>query len=261
LRRPFHPGIHETVWGSLADLTDLSVGPNRCHLLVALVAFRSKGAILTTNFDPFLEHAFEEFDLSVGIVTGRDIWMGEVDRPNQEQVTILKIHGDASQPNSIVSKAPDLVRSERVLGMSGLAGRYRTAIVIGYSGRDLDVFPWLVAESGVEEFYWIDTEFPADHRSYEIDGCVRIQMSSEELATDVLQLWRDRGDSQAANIMGRPTARVGDSLTQLVATTAARCVDNLDRTRQQPLCASWPVHTPTSTYRRTAVDGAAAVTS
>jgi SIR2-like protein len=233
----FPPGIHETVWGSLADLTDPSVGPNRCHLLVALVAFRSKGAILTTNFDPFLERAFEELNLNVETVTGREIWMGEVNSLSPQKVTILKIHGDASHPSTIVSKAPDLARSERVLGMSGLAGRHRTAIIIGYSGRDLDVFPWLVAESGVEKFYWIDTKFPPEHRSNEIDGCVRIQMGSEELATEVLQMWRERGDSQAVHILGRTTASAGDSLTELVATTAIRCVDNLDRTR--PAAAVW----------------------
>lgn len=83
-----------------------------------------------------------------------------------------------------------------MLRLAQVSGRFTTAILIGYSGRDLDVFPWLVTDAGISEYYWIDKEFGEGHRSGEITDCKQIQGPCENLATSVLRAWAANGDTE-----------------------------------------------------------------
>ena len=72
----------------------------------------------------------------------------------------------------------------------------RTAVVVGYSGRDFSVFPWLARKSGIERIIWIDRSFNEDsHRSFQLPDnikCVRIQCSIEMFAGKVEDLLRQK---------------------------------------------------------------------
>lgn len=103
----YPPGIHEAVWGTLSVAGGIGLCPNLGHLLVALVASRSGGLILTTNFDHFLEMAIRELGAEPEVVTGYDLWSDPSLKLGYNGITLLKIHGDAGKRSSIVSKAPD----------------------------------------------------------------------------------------------------------------------------------------------------------
>lgn len=201
----YPPGIHAAIWSALEEFRAQGAGPTLAHKLVALVAKRSGGAVLTTNFDRFLEDALRLVGDDPFVVTGKEIWEGERPRFEADHVTVIKVRGDARDGASIVSRSPDLTRTQRVFRLASLDSRFDTAVVAGYSARDLDVFPWLATASGIREFYWIDLPDALDshdHRSKFLPyGCRIVREEIEKVAAHVLQRWADGGDELARTLL------------------------------------------------------------
>ena len=235
----FPPGVHEAIWGALAAEPRAAV-PNLGHLAIALCTIKSGGAILTTNFDTFLEEAVSQVGGRHEVLTGKELWEGKRPRLAPGRVLILKIHGTAENPESIVSKTPDLTRTARVLRRSGLAGRFETAVVIGYRGKDFDVFPWIAAASGIKSTVWVDLPGKFDvgfHRSEDAPCCLAVEEDAEVLAAQLLQRWADRGDDTAQRVLREHQARLAlpsdePSLKDRVIETAVAAIGALPSERR-----------------------------
>ena len=88
-------GVHGRVWGTVS-VDGPAPGdprPNAGHHLVAVAAARTRGTVVTTNFDPFLEQALADLGIPHQVLTGLDVWNGR--RPVAGEVLVLKVHGDA----------------------------------------------------------------------------------------------------------------------------------------------------------------------
>ncbi len=116
--------------------------PNICHISIADLCRQGLvRAIVTTNFDCYLEQSLLALQ-----VPYRKLVPPVQAQHSSKELLLVKIHGDLDTPESIVltlsraaqPMAAELARLLRDL-MSG-----QDLVILGYSGRDLDVFPILV---------------------------------------------------------------------------------------------------------------------
>jgi len=112
--------------------------PSRRHLLMAALPFRG---IVTTNYDNLIERAYaEERSILTSVLLGRDVRsVAALERPRH---WVLKLHGDISQPESVILGYSDFVAMQNSPGyqrvLDHLAKSYRW-LMIGYSLRDREV--------------------------------------------------------------------------------------------------------------------------
>lgn len=231
-------GIHSKVWGTLSvdRTTPNGPRPNAGHYFVAVATARTRGVIITTNFDPFLEQALAELAIPHQSLTGLDVWNGRC--PVGGKVLVLKVHGDAGVPESLVSKAPDLARTRRVLRDLPWVTPFGRALVVGYSGRDFDVFPWLVGESAVGEVCWLDRDFPAHHRSHLVPSCRQLMGTADTLAEAALEAWAAAGDGYAGQALDA-LASTPDPTADLGRAAVAAVRQALEDLRPDPGAARW----------------------
>lgn len=141
-----------TLWESPGDapsLTGFDLGPNLVHYLVVYLAWKGGTPVVTVNFDEMLERAAAGLGLRP-----------EVDLEAQtgpESVAIWKLHGSVSDLSSIrttlqgiTAADPNvLAKVEEEFGRGG-------SCLIGYSGRDIDFFPFLCGWNLPTRSYWLD---------------------------------------------------------------------------------------------------------
>lgn len=157
--------LHREVWEPLTT-TGISDGIfNMNHELVALIAYKLSATIITPNYDSFLEAAFKAWEIPYELIHNDSLETLSRPKPNGH-VRLIKIHGDAAKPETIVSRAPDLLRLFQAL--APLNECFSIALIAGYSGRDLDIYPWLAAHSGVRKTIWLDPYLNNDHRCYRL---------------------------------------------------------------------------------------------
>ena len=237
------PGIHAGVWGHLARREratgEVAAGPNRGHYAIVIAARRHGGLVLTTNFDTFLEDAAAEVGIPTHVLTLRDALVSGTPAHTGDALVVLKIHGDARDPASIISQAPDLSRVASLMRRLDLQARFEQTVLVGYSGRDLDVFPWLLAGERPSIYFWVDPEFGDEHRSWSVPNCVRVSGSSEELADVLLRRWSARGDRESGLAL-RNTGKApidGPRLAQQIEETARSATTTAFENR--PDAAAW----------------------
>ncbi|MBS1870140.1 MAG: hypothetical protein JSS99_10775 [Actinobacteria bacterium] len=132
------------LWRRDARLARFGLGPSAVHRALALVAARSGMPLATTNFDLLLEEAARELGLSPDVI---------------------KLHGSVDEPETIRTTLRTItVTDDAALGR--LASRFRdpraTVCLIGYSGRDLDLFPH-ICNWGLRDAWWLDLAFDDKH--------------------------------------------------------------------------------------------------
>ncbi|WP_406109198.1 SIR2 family protein [Micromonospora globbae] len=181
---------HLRLWESYAwTATPTGPGPhpNAGHSLLAWLGHRHHLPVVTTNFDRLLEEAVARQGLRpvVGLPDRRNRFAAPV--AGTGAVAIWKLHGTAVRVDTIRSQAADLARgSHRALARS-LPRRPQRLLVVGYSGRDFDVFPWLAGLAGGARTLWVDVAFPPDHPARTVRSCTRLAADVEELAR---RFWR-----------------------------------------------------------------------
>jgi hypothetical protein len=102
-------------------------------------------------------------------------------------LTIWKIHGTASEWKSVRSRASDLSQASRIVQAAEL-GIVEGLIIVGYSGSDFDVFPWVAerfADLGSQTI-WIARN-QGDTRVDVLDRAMFCQANFEELARETLR--------------------------------------------------------------------------
>lgn len=169
--------------------------PNAGHHLLVEQAARTGVPVLTTNFDLFLEQAaaLQGLDAQVCLPRRDGTFAGEPVR--SDAAAVWKLHGTALDPRTLRSQPPDLVRSSYNALRTALPSGLNRFLIVGYSGRDFDVYPWLRALVARADVLWIDLKFPPDHRARAVPDCLTCEASFEEVARSYLAA--HRADSPA----------------------------------------------------------------
>ncbi|MDR7326754.1 MULTISPECIES: SIR2 family protein [Catenuloplanes] len=161
--------------------------PNAGHHLLVHIAQRHALPVLTTNFDCFIEDAAERQGLRpiVALPDRRDRFPKI--RTRDGEVAVWKLHGSASDIGTIRSQAADLARSSPRALRDQLRLGAKRVLIVGYSGRDFDIFPVLAELATTAECVWVDLNFPPEHRAFTMRNCRRVTASFEDLAR---RFWR-----------------------------------------------------------------------
>jgi hypothetical protein len=180
------------------ELAKHKLGPNNAHLVLVYLAWRWRLPILTTNFDTMLESAAQMLGLIP--VTCFDTGMHHFRVALQEnEVAIWKLHGSVADINSIRTTLYTITQLNRDLfaKLSQLFEEYR-ACLIGYSGRDIDLFPRILEFSFPVPAFWIDPSFGPEHRIHFIHAVsetpqkfIAVRANGATLASGVLARIKD----------------------------------------------------------------------
>lgn len=113
--------------------------PNICHQTIAQFCKQDRvQGILTTNFDTFMEQALQEEGVAFHVVADNNI-------KQEKTIPVIKAHGTIEDGSSLV-----FTRGEYYLGLSENLRNFlksnmkgSTLVIAGYSGNDIDVFPFI----------------------------------------------------------------------------------------------------------------------
>ncbi|MEU8006391.1 SIR2 family protein [Catellatospora sp. NPDC049111] len=204
------------VWNvfSWATANDLGAHPNAGHMAVAALAAERRWPVITTNFDRFIEAAAWQQGLRVDVSLPPQRPRATAFAQMAGAVTLVKVHGTAGAYQTIRSTAADLSRLSRVIGSFTFEPEVRRVLVIGYSGRDLDLFPFIARQAAACDVLWVDPKFDADHRAHTLANTVRYQGAWEDLASDIVPA-----------VMAVPSPRPSTSLEGAYLAEVRRLVD------------------------------------
>jgi hypothetical protein len=142
------------LWRHDRRLTRFALGPSAVHRALALLAWRSRIPLATTNFDLLLEQAVR----GLGLRPDRA-------NPADDAVAILKLHGSVDEPETIRTTLRTITVTDDA-ALRGLGRWFRdpraTVCLIGYSGRDLDLFPHVCGWE-LRDAWWLDLAFDDKH--------------------------------------------------------------------------------------------------
>lgn len=163
------PAVYD-VWGALEQWRDVpgAFGPTPGHLVAVHRAQRSGTPIITPNFDTYLEEAAEQLGMAATVTVARPGHeFAPPRRPDPRAVQIWKLHGTATDPRTVFSSVRTLTAPTSGIRkhLSRAIGGDRRLVIAGYSGRDLDLFPYISAKPLRAPALWVDMYFPDDHRS------------------------------------------------------------------------------------------------
>lgn len=171
----FNTNRHLDMWAALGPEAANRVGSSPSpahHTLVGLAATRG-WPIITTNFDCFLEAAALQDGYACDPVIPHVSQHVELES-ELGRVTLMKLHGSTVDAHGsrlirrverIRSTAADLSRCARIMERLRFNPEPARLLVVGYSGRDLDLFPWLCSRfggpngSGGGRILWVDPDF------------------------------------------------------------------------------------------------------
>ena len=173
--------LHHHVWKPLAK-TGLDDGIfNENHETIVLLAQAKQATIITPNYDSHLEAACEAWCVPYQVIHNDELH--KLSQPQASRcIRIIKIHGDAKRIPTIVSREADLLRLFDAL--TPLNGVFTDAFIAGYSGRDLDLFPWLVSSSSITRALWVEPYFHSEHRGLRLSpqiDCSMIELTLSQI--------------------------------------------------------------------------------
>ena len=188
------------------ELAKYKLGPNSAHLVLVYLAWCWRLPVLTTNFDTMLESAAQMLGLVP--VTCYDAGAHHFRAALQEnEVAIWKLHGTVADTKSIHTTLYTITQLHRDLfaKLRQLFEEHR-ACLIGYSGRDIDLFPKILGFSFPVPAFWIDPSFGPEHLVHFIHAIPEtpekfsaIQANGAALASGVLA--RIDGDDKPLQIL------------------------------------------------------------
>jgi len=175
---------HLRLWESYGwvGTTEAVPRPNAGHHLLVERAAQYGTPVLTTNFDLFLESAAVAQGLDPLVCLPRTDGSFEAEIGGEGRVAVWKLHGTAEKPGSLRSQPADLVRSSYSALRKLIGPEVARLLIVGYSGRDFDVFPWLRALAKGKQTLWVDLAFGSAHRAHALPGCLTCEASFDEVA-------------------------------------------------------------------------------
>ncbi len=130
------------------ELAGFHLGPNLVHLLVVYLSWKCRRPVITVNFDQMLERAAEDLGLTpdVGLDT----------RSSGSSVAIWKLHGSVSEPASIRTTLQGITAIDPAVHYR-MAREFESSsgCLIGYSGQDIDIFPFLCGWRLPSPIHWL----------------------------------------------------------------------------------------------------------
>ena len=153
-------GLWKTLSPWILRSFGIDLTPNLNHILITHYSMRHGKPILTTNFDPLFELAARSLHYQYKvIVPTSNFSKAELD---SNKLNIIKIHGtiqeDSDSVESMLTTMSDISATNYKF-IEYIAETMRTSNlgIVGYSGRDIDLFPHLrqIAEEGCNEIFWI----------------------------------------------------------------------------------------------------------
>jgi hypothetical protein len=138
--------------------------PNANHKALAKLAKTGRlRAILTTNFDIFIERALRDEDVAFKVVVTHEDFAQYL-RQGCKEFAVLKIHGTIDQPDTIVAVANHYKAGKGFSGSKAVVVaellRQCPTLFVGYSGWDFQhanyqAFWAQVGEEGGANVYWL----------------------------------------------------------------------------------------------------------
>ena len=133
------------------------------HFLIVLLSARAGGPVITTNFDLLLEQAAEDLGLQKAVARPFDNFLLK-----EGELSIWKVHGSIDDLARLgaAAMATTMARITQpnlgLLAQIAKLAREKHLCLIGYSGRDIDLFPYLCQLPDKKAPIWIDPAFDAD---------------------------------------------------------------------------------------------------
>ncbi|MCL0065302.1 SIR2 family protein [Dehalococcoidia bacterium] len=165
------------------ELQPFNLGPNIGHMVLVYLAWRWRVPLITVNYDLMLELAARKMDLDP-IVCHHKSPYEYVETKNQKEISIWKLHGSVDKVDSIRTTLYTITSLDASLmdKISQLFEKHR-ACLIGYSGRDIDLFPELVRFKFPSPAFWLGSNFGEQHRIYQRpDKFVMVKATSTDFA-------------------------------------------------------------------------------
>jgi hypothetical protein len=201
-------------------LAHFDLGPNVVHLLVVYLSWKARSPIVTVNFDQMLERAATRLDLRP--ITG----IGE--RAEGDSVAIWKLHGSVEEIDSVRTTLQGITATDPdALGALEREFSRATGCLIGYSGQDIDFFPFLCAwESARRPVYWLSLNLSETAITRFPDPFLGVDEYAEEWARRVIE--RLPSDNRRARLLKAelvrplPASETVDGVYGAVVKDAAR---------------------------------------
>ncbi|MGV1048247.1 MAG: hypothetical protein ACOYD4_06960 [Solirubrobacterales bacterium] len=142
------------LWESPTEAPALSrfeLGPNLVHQLVVYLAWKLGKPVVTVNFDQMLERAAT----SLGLASDPQL----AAKPEGDSVAIWKLHGTVDDLPSIRTTVQGITAVDK-----GILARVEhefvasTGCLIGYTGRDIDFFPFLCGWRLPGRVWWLSLD-------------------------------------------------------------------------------------------------------
>jgi len=179
--------------------------PNDDHQSIAVLAEQRKlQAVITTNFDDYIEQALDKRGVPF------DLHVGSPPRRAMRKFAVLKPHGSITDAGSMAMTMRQVGRppSPALVSVMQTALRNHPVLIAGYSANDDDFFPLLVREaSTAKRVYWavweeIDKNVPAFARRSPRCSIVRCRQNSVLRAlTKVRHGWNRREEVHQAALL------------------------------------------------------------
>ncbi|HEU5062289.1 MAG TPA: SIR2 family protein [Solirubrobacterales bacterium] len=206
------------------QLAQFGLGPNIVHYLVVYLSWKARTPVVTVNFDRMLERAAANLGLRP------DVDLEAVTGP--ESVAIWKLHGTVDDPPSIRTTlqgitATDQLVLERVENQFARGG----ACLIGYSGHDIDFFPFLCSWDLPEQTYWLDLDLSKTTIGRYPDPFLGVEAPAQEWAQKVIERLPEGGPlvsrlRQEAERPAPPRGPIAAAYEDLVRAQAKRTYEN-----------------------------------
>lgn len=124
--------------------------PTLAHFLIVALAHAASVPVITTNFDRLLEAAALDMGISAKVVGSEGPFSA-----NSGNFEIWKVHGSVGQP--LLALMPQITQPNvDLLDALATIAQGKHLCFIGYSGRDIDLFPQIRQFAGRNQNVWVD---------------------------------------------------------------------------------------------------------
>ena len=181
------------------------IRPTLGHLVIVYLSWKNDLPIVTTNFDTLLEFAAQ----ALGLVHLLSFPTSTTWKRAEEklQVAIWKVHGSADNRNAICTTLRQISTFNEYLlsKLRNLCSTYLPCL-LGYSGRDIDLFPFLASFPYPDDrqAFWLCSDFPSWHGFYTRPARFKaVRGSINDLTKCLIPLLKKRVGSHDSETLSR----------------------------------------------------------
>lgn len=161
---------------------DIVCEPNLAHLFIAEYSSKNRLPIITTNFDSMFEQAAELLGVKYRIFLPSD----DPPKLKEELLCICKVHGSIQDNRGEYSPQSLWTTMTQITTVNTKWIEYICSIMshqhlcfVGYSGRDIDLFPYLSeapSKRNAKRIVWVN-RFSGDHSDSASKACSALRVN------------------------------------------------------------------------------------